>query len=90
MTYVVVSSIDKSEPVNPVLRVTVSQVRKDEKHTTRTYSMSLRSVDPEKHEWCQSVVTTNFVDFAKQVEHETKEEIKRSIRETMDTIGISL
>lgn len=88
MTYSVISSIDGSEPANPVLRVSVCQNRKDGNTQTHTHSMSLRSVDPEKHEWCQHVITQNFRDVVNQVEKDTKEEIKRSIRDTMDTMGI--
>lgn len=83
--FVIGSTIDSSEPVNPVLRVTVNGPS-----GTRTYSMSLQSVDPEKHEWCQHVISENVANIVTQVEADTKNNIKNSIVNTMEEIGIKL
>jgi len=88
--FTVISNIDTSEPVNPVLRVHVGQLIDGSTMGTRTYSMSLQSVSPDKHDWCQQVMSRNINDIVNQVEYETKKGIKRSVVNTLETMGIDI
>jgi len=87
--FIVESEIDRSEQHNPVLRVVVFQTADDQQQfDTRTYSMSLRSVDADMHQWCEQVMVANVTDIVTQVEQGTKANIKKMIAKTFNFLGL--
>lgn len=89
--FTVNSEIDKSEPLNHVLRVTVPQSNdKHKQFNKQTYSMSLKYVDQSQHAWCQQVVTVNMSDIIFHLENGVKKGLKNKGIDCLSVIDIQL